>query len=981
MDETDSAGSSSQARQIPVPSYTDHNTGPNDDPEYHFNIGSHSDPAATQEEPPPESCFVHFPQISQTFGTAESFMDKFDSDENAGERKKNLYFPWKSKGDHGLGAWLLRSGLSMQAIDEFLALELIKQLPISFNSAKVLRACAEELPPGPQWTCQPWPVKSPTKRPANLFYRDSIDCVRSLFGNPLFADHMHYTPYREFKTAEKLVRVYNEWMSANVAWNMQSQLPLGSTVIGTILSSDKTNISVMTGDRIAHPVLISLANISATVRTKSSHHAFVLLALLPVPKFLEKRKKVRGILGDRLIHECLDFILQPLKLAAQVGIMMSDPLGQKRFCYTPLAAYMVDTQEAIMLATVAGKTSHVTMANYKQFGDSFRHEPRTSSTTLAQRHAIQQEVGLDDDLAVYAREAMKFRLSGVKSAFWRDWAGAEPCRFLTPEPLHHWHKAFWDHDAKWCIRAVGGDEIDFRFSLIPRRVGFRYFKEGISKLKQVTGREHRDVERYMVAVIADATPKQFTTSIRAMMDFRYLAQAPTVNDNDCTHIEAALAEFHQHKQAILDAGARVGKGNRPINNWYIPKLEMLHSVVQNIQDNGAANQFSADITENGHITLVKDPARGGNNQDYEAQIVRALDRTDKLRRFDLATSIRAAGVQFGSHHIQSAYLENDIEEDEDVDDLHHIDTSETLLKTIRPASSLTGPKRHPVNYFADAAHLATLALNGQTEKKLPLPLRTFTCGATSFHLNRDPSFSLTVDDASKVYNLPDLRQALADYLKDATDPGINVMNSIIGTRRTSLPGCSLSFDSIRIWPKIRMQSKTFHDTECVAEPRTVMCAPPSEEWVFGQSDTVLVNNELDKQWPASGFTGHSVAQLRLILHVRGTDTFLAYVQRFDIVPQSTRVGNSTRSLPRPNSVTGMYIMKRAVRADGSRLGAIIPVSRLRGPVELTPRFGEKANIQLTMQSSMEYSTEFWLNKYAGKEDFWALHCGSDYNTE
>lgn len=32
---------------------------------------------------------------------------------------------------------------------------------------------------------------------------------------------MHYNPFREFKTAEKLVRVYNEWMSGNVAWNMQ----------------------------------------------------------------------------------------------------------------------------------------------------------------------------------------------------------------------------------------------------------------------------------------------------------------------------------------------------------------------------------------------------------------------------------------------------------------------------------------------------------------------------------------------------------------------------------------------------------------------------------------------------------------------------------------------------------------------------------------------------------------------------------------
>lgn len=48
-----------------------------------------------------------------------------------------------------------------------------------------------------------------------------MDCMRSLFGNPLFSDDMQYGPLRVFKTAAKLVRVYEEWMSGNVAWNMQ----------------------------------------------------------------------------------------------------------------------------------------------------------------------------------------------------------------------------------------------------------------------------------------------------------------------------------------------------------------------------------------------------------------------------------------------------------------------------------------------------------------------------------------------------------------------------------------------------------------------------------------------------------------------------------------------------------------------------------------------------------------------------------------
>ncbi|KAG1819009.1 uncharacterized protein BJ212DRAFT_1248244, partial [Suillus subaureus] len=64
----------------------------------------------------------------------------------------------------------------------------------------------------------------------------------------------------------------------------QSALPRGAMLLGTILSSDKTNISMMTGDRVTHPLLISLTNIHMSTQLKSSSNAFVLTANLPVLK-------------------------------------------------------------------------------------------------------------------------------------------------------------------------------------------------------------------------------------------------------------------------------------------------------------------------------------------------------------------------------------------------------------------------------------------------------------------------------------------------------------------------------------------------------------------------------------------------------------------------------------------------------------------------------------------------------------------------
>ena len=380
----------------------------------------------------------------------------------------------------------------------------------------------------------------------------------------------------------------------------------------------------MTGNCLAHPLLISLANLNMDFRMKSSNHAFLLLALLPIPSFIHRNKRLRGMLADRLIHQCLNFILEPLKVAARIGIMMSDPLGWRRFCFTPLAAYIVDTPESTLMAAVAGKTSSVTMASYKQFGDDFRHEPRTASMTLAHLHAVAVKADDPWNLEAYFKAALEYRLNGVHEPFWADWPMSDPSVFLTPEPLHHWHKAFWDHDAKWCINTVGAAELDFRFSVLHPHVGFRHFKEGISSLKQVTGREHREVQRYIVAIIVGAVPPNFLIAIRALMDFRYLAQSMQIDEKMCAKIDAALKEFHAYKESIIAAGARQGKGHAVIDNWYIPKLEFLQSVVPSIRANGIALQWSADGTERAHIEVIKDPSAFINNQNYKSQICRHL---------------------------------------------------------------------------------------------------------------------------------------------------------------------------------------------------------------------------------------------------------------------------------------------------------------------------------------------------------------------
>lgn len=99
-----------------------------------------------------------------------------------------------------------------------------------------------------------------------------------------------------------------------------------------------------------------------------------------------------------------------------------------------------------------------------------------------------------------------------------------------------------------------------------------------------------------------------------------------------------------------------------------------------------------------------------------------------------------------------------------------------------------------------------------------------------------------------------------------------------------------------------------------------------------------------------------------------------YAQHFNIVPQlrPTGQGQPNEKGPYPEPSTGMHLLKRARRTDGSIMGDIIPLAQLRTLVDLVPRFGKQANRRLAKETVLEYSSEFWLNKYFEKELFYAF---------
>lgn len=246
------------------------------------------------------------------------------------------------------------------------------------------------------------------------------------------------------------------------------------------------------------------------------------------------------------------------------------------------------------------------------------------------------------------------------------------------------------------------------------------------------------------------------------MDLRYLGQSTAPCDDNLHQMLMSLKNFHAYKFAIINTGGHLGSSGNVIKHWQIPKLELYQSVIQSIIANGAAAQYTADITEHCHVTEVKEPACASNNQNYNIQIVQQLDHEDKWQCFNLAMSIKEAGIDFRGPVNEGD--SNSKDSDGENASLPKINKSSALTSVINPVSvSLFGAQRKLKNYFKKAGLMA----KGNFYTNPPLiPLHTFCHESTVFNLSRDPTIScqMTIDDVADKYLLPDLWQAFVRYV-------------------------------------------------------------------------------------------------------------------------------------------------------------------------------------------------------------------------
>ena len=338
----------------------------------------------------------------------------------------------------------------------------------------------------------------------------------------------------------------------------------------------------------------------------------------------------------------------------------------------------------------------------------------------------------------------------------------------------------------------------------------------------------------------------FVLCIRGLSDFHYLAQSRSIDSCTLTQISTALNLFHQNKKAILDTGARVGKGNKPLDHFFIPKLELLHSVVTSIYWSSVPTQWSADPTERAHIDVVKIPSENTNNGQYGPHICRYLDRDERGRLFDLSTAICKAGDNLESILYSSVGGQGDRDDEEPDGELN-----ENWIAELDTVITACGPSRKSVDLFATADTLVARSMS-EAATTIPLPLRTFSTSRAAFNLNRKPDIpQISINSVAEMFNLPDLCPALLNFFAERLQDS---SNHHIGGCRRAQTNTQLPFDDVMVWFSLRTQTRSMDD-QSITDPCCLSAVPPSDSWPLGRYDTMLLVDDSSNpsHWGQRGY--------------------------------------------------------------------------------------------------------------------------------
>ncbi|KAG1884360.1 hypothetical protein F4604DRAFT_1574713 [Suillus subluteus] len=590
------------------------------------------------------------------------------------------------------------------------------------------------------------------------WFRDPRAIIRNMLGNPDFKNEMDYAPYREWKgQGESAIRQWRNVMSGDWAWDQADEIAKdpathGSTFIPVILGSDKTTVSVATGQNDYYPLYASIGNVHNNVR-RAHRNAVAVIGFLAIPKILQQQKKHSDDprfrkFKKQLFHSSLSRILSSLKPAMSVPEVVQFGDGHFRRVVYGLGPYIADYPEQLVLGCV--------VQNWCAKCFAYPDKLDSGEGGLRSREVV-------DTLCDEVDSGVLWEEWGVISdvvPFTNDFPRADIHQLLAPDILHQVIKgAFKDHLVAWVEKYLEKehgktrakailDDIDHRIAAAPPFAGLRRFPQGRG-FSQWTGDDSKALMKVYLPAIEGHVPQDIIRCFRAFLEFCYIVRQDIIAEDTLLQLSDCLGRFHRYRQIFQDTGIR-------FDGFSLPRQHALCHYSMLIRLFGAPNGICSSITESKHIKAVKEPWRRSSKFNALGQMLLTNQRLDKLAasRSDF-TARRMLDDSYVSDHL--AYLgtsSTSVDDDDDDGTNDHSQCDVKLARThqryrVRNIRALADELRVP-----DLSRLVRLFLFDQlladdihTSDNVPLSacprfegrIKIFNSAAASFYALSDPS--------------------------------------------------------------------------------------------------------------------------------------------------------------------------------------------------------------------------------------------------
>ena len=246
-----------------------------------------------------------------------------------------------------------------------------------------------------------------------------------------------------------------------------------------------------------------------------SSHATILLGYIPVGKFDNFSEKTRPIAQYRLFHHCMAMILTSLVNTGQSGVEMTCADSTIHWIFPILAAYLANYPEQCLVACCMENCCPLCKIDPNARGDNIRgpKHDMTESLNLLVHNENQSSTAL--------RQEMKtIGLHPVYPPFWKDLPHTDIFQAFTPNLLHQLHKGvFKEHLVKWSVVIIGDEEINACFKCMTSHPGLWQFKNGILTVSQWMGKEHKEMQKVFLGLVAGGAEPHFIRAVQAITDF------------------------------------------------------------------------------------------------------------------------------------------------------------------------------------------------------------------------------------------------------------------------------------------------------------------------------------------------------------------------------------------------------------------------------------------------------------------------------